>query len=85
MDLHSSIFFKGVSCCRRENLYLVFMILSGFRQTYGLGLPKMVQLKLTLMASATSFDNIFVPGLDAEKYFAVNLELIGCKIYTTDI
>ena len=37
------------------------------------------------MAETISFNNTIIAGLDAEKYFAVNLELIGCKIYTTDI
>ena len=38
---------------------------------------KLVQLQLTLMATDTSFDNTFVAGLAAEKYFAVNLQLVG--------
>ena len=33
------------------------------------------------MAAATSFDNTFVSGLAAEKYFAVKLHLGGCKKY----
>ena len=46
---------------------------------------KIVQLHLTLMAVATIFDNNFVAGLAAEKYFAVNLQLVGCKIYNNHI
>ena len=81
MGLHSSSVFKDVRCCRRQHLYWGFTILSDFQQTYGLGLQK----HWTLMTASTGFYNTFVAGLDAEKYFAVNLELIGCKIYTTDI
>ena len=33
----------------------------------------MVQLQITLMSAATSFDNTFVAGLAAETYFLVNL------------
>ena len=35
MGLHISIFFKVVSCCRRQNLYCGFTILSDFQQTSG--------------------------------------------------
>ena len=34
------------------------------------------------MAAATSFDNTFVAGLAAEKYFAVKLQLVGWKKIT---
>ena len=44
----------------------------------------MVQLELTLMDAVTSFDNTFVAGLAAEKYFTVNSQLVGCKIYITN-
>ena len=38
------------------------------------------------MAVAMSFDNSFVEGLAAEKYFAVKLHLVGCKkIYNKHI
>ena len=40
---------------------------------------KMVRLYLTHMAATTSFNNNFVAGLAAEKYFTVKLQLVGCK------
>ena len=38
----------------------------------------MVQLQLILIATATSFGNTLVVGLAGEKYFSVNLQLVGC-------
>ena len=37
------------------------------------------------MDTDTGFDNTFVAGLDAEEYFIVNLQLVGCKIYNKHI
>ena len=86
IGLHSSRVFKGVSCCRRQHIYWGSTRLIDLQQTYGLGLQKKkkVQLQLTLMAAATIFDNTFIAGLAAEKYFAVNLQLLGCKKYITN-
>ena len=39
----------------------------------------LVDIQLTLMAAATIFNNSFVAGLAAETYFAVKLQLLGCK------
>ena len=44
----------------------------------------MIHLQLTLIAAATSFDNTFDAGLAEEKYFAINLQLLGCKEYITN-
>ena len=40
---------------------------------------KLVQLHLKLIAASTSFDNTLVTVMAAEKYFAVKLQLVGCK------
>ena len=46
----------------------------------------LVQLQLTLMSSATGFDNTFVAGMVTEKYFSVKLQLVGFKcIYNKHI
>ena len=44
----------------------------------------MVQLQLALISASTSFGNTLVAGLAAGKYFAVNLQLVGCKKYITN-
>ena len=44
----------------------------------------LLKLQITLMPTATCLDNIFVSGMDTGKYFAVKLQLLGCKINMTN-
>ena len=48
------------------------------------GTAKKLKLQLTLMPVDTWLDNTSVPGMDVEKYFAVKLQLVGCKINITN-
>ena len=41
-------------------------------------------MQLTLLAASTIFDNTFLVGFAAEKYFVVNLQLVSCKIHITN-